>query len=239
MFNIAVCDDKKQSCAQIENAILKYREDSDVKMEIEVFYSAKDLLDDLKKGESYDLIFLDIEIPEMTGIELADGVRNYLEDYQTKIVFISGSQMYYRELFDVQPMHFLLKPFTDGEIVKDLELALKLRGLDRSDFEYCVAKEWYRVPIKEILHLQSEGRRMVLTTADDCAKFYGTTDDAWKQVKNHRFLRIHRAFIVNYNFITRISADSVTMSDGVELSIGRAYKEEFRKKVAEFEKELH
>ncbi len=237
MFNVAICDDKKQICTRIEDIVLEYSKKNNIKMEVEVFFRASDLFASLKRGDSYQLIFLDIEIPGMNGIELGDNIRNHLDDYSTKIVFVSGSEMYYRELFDVQPLHFLLKPFKDEDIVKDLELALRLSGLDKADFEYCIAKEWYRMPVSEILHIQSEGRRMVITSSDDCAKYYGTIDGAWEQVKNHRFLRIHRSFIVNYSYITRISADSVTMSDGVELSIGRAYKEEFRRRSAEFEKE--
>ncbi len=237
MFNIAVCDDKKLICAEIENVILDYRLGSDVKIEVDVFYSAFELFSCLKQGGSFQLIFLDIEIPSMNGIELADNIRNYLEDYRTKIVFVSGSEMYYRELFDVQPLHFLLKPFKKEDIIKDLELALHLCGLDRADFEYCIAREWYRLPVAEIIHIQSEGRRMVVTTSDDCVKYYGTTDEAFEQVKNHRFLRIHRAFIVNYEFITRISADSLTTVDGQEFSIGRSYKEGFHRRVAEFERD--
>ncbi len=238
MFRIAVCDDQKEMCAVIENALLCYTKDNDITVDIEVFYSAKELFSNLKQGNSYELLFLDIEMPEMTGIELGDNIRHYMEDYHTKIVFVSGAEMYYRELFDVQPLHFLLKPIKPQDVVKDLKLALKLSGVQEARFEYTVAREQFKIPFEEILHIVSEGRRMVLTTQDDCAKFYSTIEDVWGKVKKHRFIRIHRAFIINYDYITRISADSVTMSDGAEFTVGRAYKEEFRRLCARYEKEM-
>ncbi len=238
MFKIAICDDNKDVCSIIENALLPYAEQCEVKLDIDVFYLAKELFACLKQGNIFELIFLDIEMPEMTGIELGDNIRHYMEDYHTKIVFVSGTEMYYRELFDVQPMHFLLKPVKPQEVIKDLQLALKLCGVESAKFEYTVAKEQFKIPFENILHIVSEGRRMVLTTADDEAKFYSTIDDVWSKVKKHRFIRIHRAFIVNYSYITRFSADSVTMSDGTEFSIGRAYKDEFKRLSSLYEKEM-
>ncbi len=238
MFRIAICDDQKDICAVIESALLCYSDDNSLAIDVEVFYSAKQLFSYLKQGNSYDLIFLDIEMPEMTGIELGDNIRNYMEDYHTKLVFVSGAEMYYRELFDIQPLHFLLKPINDADIIKDLKLALKLSGVQNLRFEYTVSKEQFKVPFNDILYIVSEGRRMVLTTTDDCAKFYSTIGEVWEKVKNHRFIRIHRAFIVNYNYITRIAADEITMSDGTKFTLGRSYKEEFRRLYTVYEKEM-
>ncbi len=238
MFKIAVCDDKKEMCSVIENALLCYEKNYGTALDVEVFYSALELFSHLKRGNSYDLIFLDIEIPGMTGLELGDNIRNYMDDYRTKIVFVSGTEMYYRELFDVQPMHFLLKPITEQQVIKDLKLALKLSGVLNEMFEYTVAKEQFKIPFEEILYIVSEGRRMVLTTAEDCVKFYSTLDEVWEKVKKHRFIRIHRAFIINYSFVTRMSAESVTMSDGTEFAVGRSYKDEFRRLCTLYEKEM-
>ncbi len=237
MFRIAICDDMMNSCAIVENALLSYEQENNIGLDIDVFYSAKELFEQLKQGERFDLIFLDIEIPGMTGIELGDNIRNYMDDYRTKLVFVSGAEMYYRELFELQPLHFLLKPIKENDVKKDLKLALKLSGIEDAKFEYTVAKERFKVPFDDIIHIVSEGRRMVLTTADDCVKFYSTLDEVWSKVKKHRLIRIHRAFIVNYSYITGIAADRVTMSDGTEFSVGRAYKEEFRRIITQFEKE--
>ncbi len=238
MFRIAVCDDKSEMCSVIENALLCYEKNNETALDVEVFYSAKELFSHLKQGDSYDLIFLDIEIPGMTGLELGDSIRNYMDDYRTKLVFVSGAEMYYRELFELQPLHFLLKPIKESDVIKDLKLALKLSGIEDAKFEYTIAKEQFKIPFDDILHIVSEGRRMVLTTADDRVKFYSTLEDVWLKVKKHRFIRIHRAFIVNYSYITAIAADRITMSDGAEFTIGRAYKEEFRHLSSLYEKEM-
>ncbi len=238
MFNIAICDDTLEICTQIENIILNYSKNIDVKISVEVFNKSTDLFSYLKKGNKYDLIFLDIEMPEMDGIILSDNIRNYFEDYHTKIVFISKTDMHYMRLFDVQPMHFLLKPFTNDDIIKDLNLALKLSNVNNSSFSYTISKEKYKIPFNEILYFVSDNRKMILTTSDDEVQFYSKIDDVYKKVENHRFIRIHRAFIINYDFIVKITKDSVTMSDGNEFNIGRNYKESAHSKFLQFEKEL-
>ncbi len=238
MFNIAICDDDKRICTQIENAILNNSNAFDEEIEIEVYFSAHELFDELKRGAKYELVFLDIEIPNMTGIELSNNIRNYMDDYNTQIVFISGSEMYYRQLFDVQPLHFIIKPINEEVLLKDVSLALKLCNKKEREFEYSIAKVNYKLPLDDVMYVESEGRKMVLTTHNDCVKFYSTIDEVHKKLKGKLFMRVHRAFIVNYKYIKTISSDYIEMIDGKEISIGRIYKKEFKNNILSVEKEL-
>ncbi len=238
MFSIAICDDDKTICAQIENAILNNLQDFDDKIEIEVYNSACELFAQMKKGEKYSLVFLDIEIPDMTGIELSNNIRNYMDDFNTQIVFISGSEMYYRQLFDVQPLHFIIKPIDESVLIKDVKLALKLCAKKEMNFVYSIAKTQYKLPVEDIMYVESEGRKIILTTHDDCVKFYSTMDDVQKKLKAKHFMRIHRAFIVNYNFVKKMNYDYIEMIDGKEFAVGRLFKKSLKDNILLIEKEL-
>ncbi len=85
MFKIAVCDDDLNICSLIENALLSYQNEFDFCIDIEVFYSAKELFSYIKNGNSFDLIYLDLEIPNMTGLELGAALRCYMDDYFQRI----------------------------------------------------------------------------------------------------------------------------------------------------------
>jgi len=71
MFRIAICDDEPAVCSQIETILLNYSEESNLDIEIQVFYSGEELCKFLEDGEGFDLIFLDIELKLINGIEVA------------------------------------------------------------------------------------------------------------------------------------------------------------------------
>ena len=78
--------------------------------------------------EQYDIIFLDIMLPQMDGVELGSYIRNVKNDNYTQIVYISSETSYAMELFEVRPLNFLIKPLDEKKIQKVLELFLKLNG---------------------------------------------------------------------------------------------------------------
>ncbi|MFW5669090.1 MAG: LytR/AlgR family response regulator transcription factor [Acetivibrio ethanolgignens] len=112
MVKIAICDDDAYICSEIEKVIFDFGKTSTVEMEIEVFYSGEELIHFMEKEYSFDLVFLDIELGETTGIEV-----NEFDNYISKIVFITSKDGYEQKLFDVQPLNFIKKPL-DHEKIK-------------------------------------------------------------------------------------------------------------------------
>lgn len=131
MIKIAICDDNKYVCGEIEQIIYNYSEQRNIKIDIEVFYDGKDLFSFIMNEHYFDLIFLDIELKSTTGIEVGTKIRNKLDDYISKIVFISSKSGYERQLFDVQPLNFLDKPIDKEKLIKCIDLALKLLDKER------------------------------------------------------------------------------------------------------------
>ena len=116
MYNIGICDDGKNICSSLEEMILQYAEKINIPVEIKIWYTGEGLCDYLKERQQIDILFLDIELFEMTGIQAGDFIRNRLEDRGMQIIYISGKSSYARELFKTQPMDFLVKPITQQNI---------------------------------------------------------------------------------------------------------------------------
>ena len=124
MLYIAICDDNRQVCSEMETILLEYRKKTGVLLEVEVFYNGESFLKYQEKGNMVDLVYLDIEMEYGNGLEVGHQLRNVWKNYGIEIVYISGKEGYDRKLFEYQPLHFLTKPFSKEEMIRVLELAM-------------------------------------------------------------------------------------------------------------------
>lgn len=237
MFRIAICDDEQVICSQIENIILNYAAESSDKIDTQVFYSGEELSRFLDMGQSFDLLFLDIELKLINGIEVGKRIRGELDNQIMQIVYISGKDSYYRDLFEVRPMHFLQKPIDEGELIKDIRLAMKLTDKLGGVFIYKKGHEIFRKPVKNILYFESNNREVKMVTNEGEEIFYGKLDDVFDQVAKYHFMYIHKSYIVNYFFITKFRYEEVTMSNMAVLPISQARRKATRELQVKYEKE--
>lgn len=237
MFRVAICDDEQVICSQIENIILNYAAENNEKIDTQVFYSGEELNRFLESGQNFDLIFLDIELKIINGIEVGKKIREELDNQILQIVYISGKDNYMRDMFEVRPMHFLQKPIDDADIIKDLRLAMKLMEKLGGVFIYKKGHEIYRKPIKNILYFESSNREVKMVTSDGEEIFYGKLDDVYNQIGKYHFMYIHKSYIVNYFYVTKFRYEEVTMSNDEILPISQARRKATRELQVKYEKE--
>lgn len=234
MYKIAVCDDEVQICAQIEKMILDYSRIENQKVSVDVYESGESLCRDLEVGEYFDLIFLDIEMKVLDGVEVGVFLRETMDNQMTQIVYVSGREEYYRELFEVRPMHFLLKPFTREEIIKDVKMSMRLSNGNNRSFSYTKGFMEYRIPIKNIIYFESINReiRIVHTNGDDV--FYGKLNDVLQELKEYRFIRIHKSYLINHFNVKKYAYEEVIMTNGTKLNISAANRKAVREQRLNF-----
>ncbi|MBC3798631.1 LytR/AlgR family response regulator transcription factor [Acetobacterium tundrae] len=237
MFFIAICDDQYEICSEIENIILRYQKLTTQDIEIEVFYSAEKLNIFMEYEHNFDLIFLDIEMNGLNGLDLGRKIREEMDNHITQIVYVSGKESYYRELFEVRPMHFLLKPFEPDKIIKDIELAMKLANRIGGLFSYKKGSSTYKLPLKNIIYFQSVNREIKIVTPTEEEMFYGKLHDIFHQVAKHRFLNIHKSYIVNYEYVAKFKYDEVVMCNSICLPISQLKRKEVRRLQMRYENE--
>ena len=228
MFKVAICDDDKIICSQVEDIILKYSTKSYFKIDIEVFYSGETLLDYIGQANKFDLIYLDIEMGIINGVEVGRQIRRIMKDYITEIVYISGKDQYDRQLFDVQPLHFIPKPINPNIIIEDINLAITRSKKALNFLEYNKGKNRFKVPIQDIVYFESVNReiKIVLIDKEDC--FYSSMVEMLALVSNYQFLRIHRSYLINYNHVSVFKYDKIIMSNGDVLPISQSRRKQIR-----------
>lgn len=233
MYYIAICDDERFTCSDIENYLINYSKESKIKMEIEIYYKGEELWSLLKSGTYYDIIFLDIELLTVNGIDIATRVRKDLKNDITQIVYISGSQEYAMKLFKTRPLDFLVKPIKSQEIIEVFLQAKHLLEKGRETFEFESNYNYYKIPYNQILYFKSTRRKVGIYTRDDYLEFYGKLENIVSEVSNDDFIRIHKSFFVNYDFVIEYSYEWVKMVNGNFLPISQSYRKFVREKLLE------
>lgn len=231
LINIAICDDNPQICDSIEDILFYYSKSHSVNMEIFHFYTVGSLEFSISRGNHYHLIYLDIEFPEKSGIELANFIRNIHQDIGTELIFISGSNAYFKKLLDFQPISFISKPFEKEDVIKAFDLFLKRKNFLNLNFSYKKSGDIFIIPLNEITHFESMGKKVYIHTEKKIDSYYYNLSDLEKKLTHTTFIRIHRAFIVNSDKVEIYKKDSLVLKDGTKLPIGRTYTNLIKKKM--------
>lgn len=226
-INIAVCDDDRELCAQLENLLIGILNELAVKFEIDLFNSGESLCKELKRSE-YDLIFLDIELQQMNGVEIGKFIRETLKNEIIQIAFISSRKEYALKLFDFRPINFLVKPLDTAKIKKVIDKYMVISEQDNHMFAYKKGFEYYKIPMSDILYFHKNTRKVTVVTRNGSDEFYDSLENIYINVKGHNFLFIHKSIIVNYYYITKFGYEQVTMLDGAAFSISQSRRKNIR-----------
>jgi DNA-binding LytR/AlgR family response regulator len=227
MYNIGICDDGENVCAQIEEMLIQYAKKNNVRIEVNVWYTGESLKDYLSQGNHLDILFLDIELFKLTGIEVGAYIRNCLDNMGMQIIYISGKASYAWQLFRTQPLDFLVKPILQEQVDDIMERAIRIIKKKNERFEFKNGRDYYYVPMGEIIYLGSEGRKIKVVTAKERFEFYGKLKDVNNNL-NEDFVMIHQSSIVNRNYIFRYAYDTIELIDGTILTISIPYRKRIR-----------
>lgn len=229
MLRIAICDDDKVLSIQLKDMLDEIIENTDA--EIHVFYTGEELCDLLLNGNRFDIIFLDIELCEINGVEVGKKIRNELNDELTQIIYISAKESYAMELFDIRPLNFLVKPLNREKIESVIETAKKILYSSNQYYEYKIGNVNFNVLISDILYFESSGRKVKIILNNDIKEYYGKLSEVEETLKNCDFFFIHKSYFINYNHVIEYAYDYVKMSNNEILGISQNNRKAVREKL--------
>ena len=236
MLKVAICDDDKGLCMQLKGMIDEIIENTDEIYEITVFYTGEELCDLLFNGIHYDIIFLDIELYEINGVEVGKKIREELNDELTQIVYISAKDSYAMDLFDIRPLNFLVKPLKKEKIESVLKTAKKILGGSNQYYEYKIGNVNLNVLINDILYFESSGRKVKIISKDDVTEYYGKLSEVEEKLKNSDF---HKSYFINYNHVIEYTYEYVKMSNNEILGISQNNRKAVREKLLQKKQRMH
>lgn len=231
ILKIAICDDEKGLCSELECMLENIAKQLNIMVEISIWFSGEAIRDYLDKGNQIDVIFLDIELMRLTGIDVGTYIRNHLDNMKIQIVYISSKTSYALKLFKTQPYDFLIKPISQNELLHTISGLLKVIENKNHMFQYQSGREINKVAYDEILYFKSDRHKVVAVTKGKEIVFYGKL----KEVANDappQFLAIHKSYLVNQDYVIKYTFDFVEMKNHDILTISKAYQKEVREKIS-------
>lgn len=230
MTRIAIVDDNTAICSFIEDILTESAGKYNIEMEIEPYLSGEDFIENLNSGQAFDLIFLDIELNEISGIDVARCIRESLEDDIQQIAFISAKEQYSLELHNFHPLDFLIKELKKDDIERVFVRYLKISGLYNDTFTVKSGRDTQKIKIKDIKYLTVVNRIVYIILKDNKQiEYYSTLNKEYKeQLAAFNFLFVHKQYIVNPQYISIYEYDKVTLNDGTVIPIGSSRRKDIR-----------
>ncbi len=233
MYNIGICDDERDTCAQIADMVYEYDKRNKVGIEVSIWNTGEALYRDLMKNKSVDLLFLDIELVSTDGIQIGKLIRHELENQDIGIVYISAKSSYALELFKIHPLDFLIKPVKMQDISDTIDEALRLYNRYNTVFEYRTNGYNCKIPYKDIIYFYSENKKINMVTAAQTIQFTGKIKDL-AGIMPGNFIQIHQSYIINMNHMSECSYELVKMNGGASLNISQPYRKQVRKHIMDY-----
>lgn len=230
MLRIAIVDDNTAICSFIEDILTKSREKYNIGVEIEPYLSGEDFIEALNSRQVFDLIFLDIELNELSGIDVARCIRQFLGDEMQQIVFISAKEQYSLELHSFHPLDFLIKELKTEDVEKVFVRYLKIAGLYNDTFTVKSGRDTQKIKIKDIKYLTVVNRIVYIILRDNKQiEYYSTLNKEYKeQLAAFNFLFVHKQYIVNPQYVRIYEYDKVILNDGTVIPIGSSRRKDIR-----------
>ena len=167
-----------------------------------------------------DLIFLDVEMPEMSGID-------FLEEFKpsSKIVLVSGNDKYAVSGFNLEVSDYLLKPISPIRFAKCVQkLSVNFRNDPKNDFLFIKDKGVYqKILIPEIQYIQSSSEYVTIHTKQKRIMLYSSMDGILSKLPTN-FKRVHRSYIVNIDAIEKVNGNSLEVNKQF-ISVSKTYHE--------------
>lgn len=219
-LKIAICDDDKLQTSIIEKLVEEIAAKKFVKVDVSVFYDGITFNDYYKRNNYFDIIYLDIEMNKMNGIKTAQYIREI--NPEVIIIFISGYENYFLQLFEVEPFRFIKKPIDSKKFDEIFCKAYDRIMQQPINFTYQYKKLIYKILLKDIIYFESKGRIVnIFLNTGEIKEFYGKLDNVEKTLCNTKipFLRIHQSYYVNFIYIKNMSFSKVILNNGMILTI--------------------
>lgn len=228
MIFVAICDDQEAFANNEKEIIENYMKLCGYPTQIDVFYAGKDLLDSCHE-RIYDLVMLDLIMPEKNGMDIAGCLRKLSK--KTEIIFVTAYVDYLSNNYRVSPVGFILK---DDQIAVSLKEYLDIFV---SRFEY--KKLIFRIPLKDrvkavrmedIIYIESK-LHYVTFYIDEYGEISKYTimkklDEIEQEINNKNFVRIHKSYLVNMRFVYSIHRYNLILQNQTKLPVAQTrYKQ--------------
>lgn len=220
MLRIAICDDEKYDRDRIQALLLEYLETHNLNASIDLFSSGKEFLSERDNLVKYDIVFLDINMEEIDGIQTAQEMRSFQSD--TCIVLVTAFINYVLEGYKVGAVRYIMKDALDVQIKECMDAIIQKMQFREITFPFLEGDR--TLYTDNILYVESRKHKCIFSCMERenvTYQLYGKLDQIEIKLERYGFLRIHKSFLVNMKHVKRIGNYQAVLDSGEEFSVPR------------------
>ena len=220
-FHIAICDDELSIIQHIEYLVEKWGKSSGHLLKIEKYPSSEAFLFHYAEDKSYDILLLDIEMSGINGVELARKIRE--SNREVQIIFITGYMDYIIQGYDVEALHYLMKPVNEEKLYSVLNKAAERLKKQEKVLLLFTDGEMVRIPLYEIEYISVDKNYTTIHGKNNYTIKRTLTDIETEL--DPRFYRVGRSYIVNLQSIKKITRREIFLKSGTSIPLSRNHYE--------------
>lgn len=227
-MNIAICDDEQKICEIYFDKVRMITKNIGILIDIIVFNEPDKLLKSLSE-EHYDIVLLDIDMPYINGLQVAEEMEK--KNYETILIFITNQDALVYQSFQYHPFGFIRKSHIDDELEHVLVHAIEKINVKRKRFCFRQDLELVSLVISDILYFEADGNYLMVHTREQIYRCRTTITKTEAELQHNGFIRIHKGFLINQEAVYRIGNDEIMLINHNTLPIGRKNKNEIKQKI--------
>ncbi len=218
-MRIGICDDDKLVAGALAEELRDLYAFDIAIVAFDTAFSLLTYIED-EKNEPLDILFLDIRLREQNGVRVAMEIQEFWPEIQ--IIFSSGYPEYAQDIFQIEPVYFLLKPFDRESMKRAVDRAV--RRMEEAGHEIvriCTQGEMVALRLRDVDYIESNRHQLKIWCGERCHELYGTLTSFAEKLPDS-FLRCHQSYLVNIHKIRRMNADTIELFNGRLLPVSRS-----------------
>lgn len=223
MLTVAVCDDEVMECIRISKKIQKILTEMHIPCTVHRFHSGEELL---QSSGQFDIIFLDIIMQHMDGVETARSCRE--RSLGKILIFLSSSREYVFESYETGVFWYLVKPVDDKKLRYVLQRAVEKGRQEEQGFLF-VNKERQKKKLflEDIYYFEVRGRKVSVHGKEDSFIYYEQLGIIENTLSDKDFFRCHKSFLVNLRHVSGYNRQEAVLDNGERIPVSRRRYPEF------------
>lgn len=224
---VAICDDAAADRDYLQALVKRWAADRGHRVELTLYPSAESFLFRYAEDKDVQILLLDIEMGPMDGVSLARTLRK--ENDAVQIVFITGYLDYIADGYEVEALHYLMKPVKEEKLFAVLDRAVEKLHSNQRTLLLELPGEVVRLPVYQIRSAEVQGNYVTIHAKTDCTVKM-TLSELEAQLDDN-FFRLGRSALVNLGCVARVSKTAVTLNDGTVLPLPRGAYERINRAI--------
>lgn len=231
MIHIAICDDEKEFVAYMEKLLNQYAAERGEEVKITAYYDGMELIQ--KYDTTIDLIFLDIQMRMVNGLQAAEHIRRI--DEGVGIIFLTTLTQYGLEGYQYQAVDYIIKPMKYVRLKAEMDQWLKRHRRDCSA-AMVIANDTgrYKVFLKSLRFVETYGRNLLLHTEQEDIVCYKKMKEMEQELTGQGFVRCHSSYLVNLSYVKGVKKLEITLITGENLPISQPRRKVFMEQLTEY-----